>query len=286
MESNTSITDIIRQRYSCRTYDPSPIDVERRGALAAFVAAPGHGPFGSPTRFCLAAAREDDAKALRGLGTYGFIRGASAFVIGAAGPGTKNLEDFGYVMEEIVLFATSLGLGTCWLGGTFTKSGFTRRIGLRREEVMPAVVSVGRPAGERTVLDRLSRSVAGSRSRLPWSSLFFDGSPGAPLSPEAAGRYAGPLEMVRLAPSASNKQPWRVMRGGSAWHFYLERTPGYLKGLSGRFVTCDLQRVDLGIAMSHFTRSAREAGLGGRWVVCEPGPEREGREYVASWEGQ
>jgi len=41
--------------------------------------------------------------------------------------GDKNLEDFGYLMEEAILFATGLGLGTCWLGGSFTKSGLPKR---------------------------------------------------------------------------------------------------------------------------------------------------------------
>jgi hypothetical protein len=47
----------------------------------------------------------------------------------------------------------------------------------------------------------------------------------------------------------------------------------------------DLQRLDLGIAMSHFELTARELGLGGRWekrpTSLSPLPERT--EYVQSW---
>ena len=32
-----------------------------------------------------------------------------------------------------------------------------------------------------------------------------------PLTEEEAGDYQFPLEMLRLAPSAVNKQPWRVV---------------------------------------------------------------------------
>jgi len=35
-----------------------------------------------------------------------------------------NLENFGYRMELIVLHATDLELGTCWLGGTFFTQQF------------------------------------------------------------------------------------------------------------------------------------------------------------------
>jgi len=288
MRHDRPMTDIIRQRYSCRTYQKVPIDPERRAALAAFVADPGSGPFGAPVRFCFVAAADDEARVLRRLSTYGFIRGATAFVVGATSPGPRSLEDFGFLMEEIILFATALGLGTCWLGGTFSKSGFAARIELREEEVMPAVTAVGIISEERTLSDRLVGRASGNRSRLPWPDLFFDGQFGTPLTTEAAGPYAGPLEMVRLAPSASNKQPWRVVRAGGAWHFFLERTPGYLTGLARRFVTADLQRVDLGIALDHFQRTAQDAGLAGSWTVNDPGLTLPTgvTEYVASWHAE
>lgn len=286
MQLQRPVTEIIRQRYSCRTYHKVPIDAERRAALAAFAAAPGPSPFGAPVRFCFVAAGEDEARALRGLSTYGFIRGATAFIVGATGPGPKNLEDFGFLMEEIILYATGLGLGTCWLGGSFVKSGFAAKIALREDEVLPAVTAVGIISEERTLTDRLIGRTSGNRSRLAWPHLFFDGQFGAPLSAEAAGPYTEPLEMVRLAPSASNKQPWRVVRAGGAWHFFLERTPGYLSGLAGRFVTCDLQRVDLGIALDHFQRVAQEAGLAGSWMLDDPALALPTSltEYVASWQ--
>lgn len=33
-----------------------------------------------------------------------------------------------------------------------------------------------------------------------------------PLEKEEAGNYEAALEMVRIAPSASNKQPWRILK--------------------------------------------------------------------------
>jgi hypothetical protein len=74
------------------------------------------GPFGSPVRFSLVAAKPGESETLKKLGTYGFIKGARAFIIGAIKHSEKNLEDYGYLMEQVILFATSLGLGTCWLG--------------------------------------------------------------------------------------------------------------------------------------------------------------------------
>lgn len=285
MRYGKPVTDIIRQRFSCRTYLDAPLAEETRGALETFLAGLERGPFGAPTRFQLAAATEEDRNALRGLGTYGFIRGATGFVLGVVGQGQRNLEDFGYCMEDAVLYATALDLGTCWLGGTFRKSRFAARIDPGEGEIMPCVTSVGYIEDQPGLVARLARRYAGSHGRLAWERLFFEGQFGVPLTSQGAGAYAEPLEMVRLGPSASNRQPWRVVKGDGAWHFYLKRTTGYGQGMGGLFMAADLQRVDLGIALCHFERSAREAGLAGHWAVDEPRIQKPGElvEYTASW---
>jgi nitroreductase len=283
---NKPITEIIPQRFSCRTYLELPIDEGTRQRLLDFMNTRQGGPFGSHPRFSLIAATEQDRSALRGLGTYGFIRGASGFILGAVEPAEKDLEDYGYLMERILLFATALDLGTCWLGGTFTQSSFARKISLTGKEVMPAVASIGYIANPEKARNGLVRQLADSHHRLSWERLFFDRQFGLPLKREDAGEYATPLEMVRLGPSASNKQPWRIVRDGSALHFYLGRTPGYREGFFQVLLKLvDLQRMDMGIAMCHFELTAREAGLKGEWVVDEPEIEKPDglTEYMVSW---
>ena len=81
------------------------------------------------------------------------------------------------------------------------------------------------------------------------------------------------------------------MKDRETWHFYLERTPDYGKGLATRLLGSkgeafpDIQRIDLGIAICHFDLASREMGRTGMWVVEEPAPA--GRlplmEYVASF---
>lgn len=50
------------------------------------------------------------------LGTYGVIKGAQDFIAASVGKGELSLEALGYTFEELILYVTSLGLGTCWLG--------------------------------------------------------------------------------------------------------------------------------------------------------------------------
>ena len=281
------ITEIIQQRYSCRTYLDQPIAEDKRQQLADFLSSLRCGPLGASARFELVAATEQDRNSLRGLGTYGFIKGATGFIVGAVQPGEKNLEDYGYLMERAILFATDIGLGTCWLGGSFTQSSFAKKISATRNEKMPAVTAIGYIADPDRSNDWI-RQRAGSDHRLPWENLFFHKNFGKPLTRDEAGDYAVPLEMVRLGPSASNKQPWRIVQEGNAWHFYLQRTRGYGDGLTFKLLRlADLQRVDMGIAMCHFELTAHELGLRGEWMIKEPDIEKPDKltEYVASWVG-
>jgi nitroreductase len=189
-------------------------------------------------------------------------------------------------MEKVILEATRLGLGTCWLGGTFTKSSFARKANLQSGEIIPCVVSAGYPAEQPHFIERLARERASSDRRRPWERLFFDTDFETPLTPDRAGDFATALEMVRQAPSASNKQPWLILRQGEAWHFFLRRTPGYREGMMVRLVTvADLQRIDLGIAMCHFELTARDFGLPGGWTIQQPPlvPQFQETKYIASW---
>lgn len=280
------VTEIIKQRFSCRSYLNHPIKKETRQLLAEYAASVKTGPFGTQARFELVAATEQDRIALKNLGTYGFIKGASGFIIGATEVVGTHLEDFGYLMERVILFATDIGLGTCWLGGTFTKSSFAKKISASSSELIPAVTSVGYIAKTPRRVDSMIRRGAGSDRRLPWERLFFDSRFGVPIPREAAGDYVVPLEMVRLSPSASNQQPWRIIKDGNVWHFYLHRTPGYLdRRLVKLFTVADLQRIDMGIAMSHFELAARELGLEGYWEMNEPRIEKPDdlTEFTISW---
>ncbi len=286
MLPNQSVTKLIEKRFSCRTYLDIPIEQEKRQRLVDFMASSQEGPLGTRARFELIAATDEDRKALKSLGTYGFIKGATGFIMGAVNDGEKHLEDFGFLMEQIILFATSLELGTCWLGGSFNKSNFGQKMALQNGELMPAVAAVGYISGKRRIVDTIIRQGAGAAKRLPWESLFFDKQFGAPISREVAGAYATPLEMVRLGPSASNKQPWRIIKEGHTWHFFLWRTRGYGKGGFLGFVKlADLQRVDMGIAMSHFALTAAELGLEGQWSIREPQIQKPDGliEYIVSW---
>jgi hypothetical protein len=191
------------------------------------------------------------------------------------------MEDYGCCMERNVLKATSMGLGTCWLGGTFKRSGFAGKISINESELLPAISPVGYPRDTRSVVDRVFRYVAASDKRKPWNELFYLHDTDNFLDDQNSGEFNTPLECVRMAPSASNKQPWRIIKGNGqdTFHFYLKRTPGY--GNMGKDI--ELQNVDMGIAMCHFELSAKELGFKGDWSINDPLIKSVGMEYIVSW---
>lgn len=275
------VVELVRARRSCRSFAavaPEPRLLAGLEAFAAGVAV----PFGSGPRFGVIDNEIVRAGNLFSAGSYGMIKGARfylAVLVRRSEP--RRWEDAGFAMEAAVLRATDLGLGSCWIGGVFDRRRFGRTLGMDAGEQLPAVIVLGWPAERRSLRDRLVRWSAKGDRRKPAADLFFAGGWGSPMALEDAGQWAQILESVRFAPSASNKQPWRLVRLGDAFHFFLSRDKAY----SAMMPLADLQRIDMGIAMCHFQFSATELGLKGEWGGHDPKlPDTPANfEYVVSF---
>jgi len=275
-----TLSEIIKKRISCRTYSNKPIEENILRQLESILSATHEGPFGNRPNFKLLNMEAITPAQWKKMGTYGTIRGARNFVAGIIKPGPRAMQDYGYCMETVILKVTALGLGTCWLGGTFQSGAFALSAGLKKDELMPAVTPLGYPANEKSLTEKIMRRFAGSDHRKRWADIFFIDDFSHPLPKDAAGKYCEALENMRLAPSASNKQPWRVLYDSkdNIFHFFVERSRQYkMLGIS------HLQDIDLGIAMSHFEITARELMLPGRWKVIPYAPKDKSLDYVVSW---
>lgn len=277
---NTSIAELIKKRHSVRTYKPEVLDKELKTKLREY-AAGIKGPFDSKVRLELVDSAELADKSAGKIGTYGVIKGAKTYIAGITDKSSRSMEQLGYCMQQMMLYAESLGLGSCWLGGTFKRSQFADMVGLKEDELIPAVTPIGYPSEKKAVVESVMRKLAGSDNRKSWNELYFNESLDVALKPEEAGDYLIALEMLRLAPSASNKQPWRVLKQGKEYHLILKHTKGY-----GNALGFNIQKVDMGIAMCHFEMTAREAELKGHWMVKTQSPlleHAEDVEYIVSW---
>lgn len=283
MMSNSSsfektISEIIKERTSIRTYNQNDIDEEKIVKIKDFINNL-KGPFYEKVRFRIINSQEPSKG--EKIGTYGIIKGANIFIAAAYENGEMALEEVGYEMEKLILYITSLGLGTCWIGGTFNKSEFSKAMDLKNNEILPIVTPIGKSEEKKRFIERAMKLFAKSKKRKEWCELFFLRDFSVPLTPVInLGYFKEVLENVRLAPSALNKQPWRIVKDSNKFHFYINSSK-----IKSDELTFDIHRIDMGIAMCHFDLTCREIGLEGRFVKNNPEIENIPRntEYVITW---
>lgn len=263
--------EYIRQRRSVRTYDGRELKKEDQEKLCSFMEKIEN-PYEIPVSFKFMNAKEDGLTCPVVIGTDLYVGGKIKLV--------PNFNvAFGYSFEMLVLYAQSLGIGTVWLGGTMNRSAFEQAMELAADEIMPCASPLGYPARKMSMRESMMRKAIKADERLPFEELFFDGTFDKTLSKESAGALAQPLEMVRLSPSAVNKQPWRVVVADNAVHFYLKRSKGF-----GHDTNLDMQMIDMGIALCHFFLAAKENGLSIVFSQNAPMIRAESdMEYVASY---
>ncbi|MCP5105209.1 MAG: hypothetical protein GY950_17605 [bacterium] len=201
---------------------------------------------------------------------FSLIVNPVTFIIPCIRQSPATYESCGYVMEHIVLKATDLHLGTCWLG--YFNTNFFKWIPLNHDEIRPAVCVVGYAA-----------EMCEESTRTRWENLFFSEDFYTFLSRQTAGAYYESLEMLRLAPSSGNTQPWRIVKekNRNTFHFYK-------KSVDSHYEAIKLHNVDLGIAMCHFELISKKNRLDGNWKKIEqniyPIPPKS--EYIISWIGK
>lgn len=259
--------EAIKTRKSSRTYIGLVIDDHTINKIKAYIKSL-EPPFNCKCRIEILHADSDD-KPLK-LGTYGFIKGATTFLALVIEEGPLAEEGAAYIFERTILYCTSIGLGTCWLGVSFNKKTFKEQLNLNSKETLRIVSPVGYPSDKSHLSLFLIFGKNNSYQRKPFSANFFDKTFATALTEESAGVYDQPLEMVRLAPSANNKQPWRIVKEDQMLHFYKVKSSGF-------------ESVDLGIALCHFEQTCKALNIEGHYKVLEKAPFSEKASYVISW---
>lgn len=285
MSFKHSIIETMKRRQSVRTYDTMPINDEHYALISEYINNEGHlvGPFNRQGRIQLVKVNKNVTDKGIKIGTYGFIKNARAYLVGICENNKYSLVDFAYAFHKLVLFLTELNIGTCWMGGTFSRSSFEKEIIVNEHDFIPCVTPIGYPREKKRVFDKALRYVVKADNKKPWEQLFFDSTFNQALQEEKAGQLETPLEMVRIGPSASNKQPWRLVlsKDRKVVHLYIEHTPNYAPGFGYK-----MQLLDMGIAMCQFEMACQELNINGEWIVQEPSLQllSEHTEYIASWQ--
>ena len=131
------------------------------------------------------------------------------------------LLNVGFMYQQLDLYAQSLGLGTCWVGlGSLTNDESVPE-GMK----LAVMMAVGIPDGvpERTLADFRRKSMQ-----------------------ELTDRPDDRLEALRLAPSATNSQPWFVTHDGDTLRIWREELGLIKQRTLGR-----MNKIDTGIGLCH-----------------------------------
>ena len=269
------ISEVIRKRMSCRTYRPIPINEEDRLALEDFIRLNSIGIDNERIDFKLIHKAESE-KPLKI--NYGMIQGHNSFILGTSKPNPDSRLNYGYLMEKILLKATELGIATCWVG--YFDQSFFKEVEVREDMEIPSIIIVGYAESKQSVGERLVRYAIKAHKRNDWGTLFFNYQTKSPLSNKLEAGYIQALEMLRLAPSSGNSQPWRVYYDHITNEFHF-----FKKTINKKYDQLGLHEIDLGIAFAHFELVAKANGMKGQWIklASDKIESIEDLKYVGSW---
>ena len=248
-----SLLQAIRLRQSTRRYSDRHVGDDQLQYLLEFASRVRH--IHTPgIRVDLVDGQEQAARVLaRYAGVYGLVQGAPHLLIGLLPEDTDEARlDLGFVLEQVVVEATRLGLATCWMTGSYHPGLAAREIELQEGEIVAAAVSLGYPRSDQRARlhDGLIRRIVRATRKRPLEEICFEGRWGHGWKPEEADPLLVELlEYARLAPSAHNGQPWR---------FLVNRDRISLTLISA-------QPIDAGITMAHVELAAGELDVAGYW---------------------
>jgi hypothetical protein len=214
------------------------------------------------------------------IGTYGVIRNAQGYVLGSCNNDPEAVFDFAYVLEGLVLELTNSNIGTCWLAGTFKRSEFDQYYPMSNGDIIPAITPIGYAKDNMHLRERMMRQFIKANQRKNPDELFFYGDFNNTLK-DRAKIYVRAMNYIRLAPSAKNNQPWRVLVSSdlSKVHFYIIKSLDHDQAFA-----CTPEYLDIGIAYRHFIEGIAEEGLQGELVADAPEVlTASDMEYIATW---
>lgn len=163
----------------------------------------------------------------------------------------EGLVNVGFMYQQLDLYAQSQGLGTCWVGlGSLKEPERMTPPGMK----LAVMMAVGLPdhAPERSGAEAFNRR-----------------------APEDLSDQPDPrLEPLRLAPSATNSQPWFVTHQGNTLHVFREALGRIKQRTHGR-----MNLIDTGIGLAHLYVANPESF---RFVRADEVPILDGYVYMGS----
>ena len=228
-----TLQEAIKARHSVRAYQGQPLSDADAHALQEKIDAVNR-----EGRLHIQLIRNEPKAFLGPFARYGKFRGVTDYLVMAGVKADDLDERIGYYGEQLVLFAQTIGLNTCWVGLSYTK--IPGPYVLNEDEVIQAYVSIG--YGE-------TQGVSHKIKRIDQVSNVSDQTP---------DWFRRGVEAALLAPTAVNQQKFSFE--------FLPAEDGQLPRVRAKkgFSLIGYTHMDLGIAKCHFEIGAGKDNF--RWA--------------------
>lgn len=167
----------------------------------------------------------------------------------------------GYIMEQVVLYLTCKGLGTCYQGALKVKPS-SEAIALGQKPYMVVAFGYGKENIERDASQA-------KRYRMQDIAIYKE---------EIGEEIKTMLRAAKIAPSSMNAQPWRFVAYHNRIHIFLRRE-GFKSPFQKR-----LGDVNIGIVIAHLALAAEELWLEATIKTVDSISEREfkNNQYITT----
>ena len=207
----------MRERHSVRVYTPQPIEGEVLQNLKQYIDQCNR-ESGLHIQLIL-----NEPQAFSGrMAHYGKFSGVRNYIALVGNKGANLDEKLGYFGEKIVLMAQTLGLNTCWVALTYSKSKAAHTLDKNEKCVLVIAIGYGATAGTAHRGKTAEQVMRAAENPPQW---FQNG-----------------INAALLAPTAMNQQKFTFSLNG--------------KKVTAKAGTGFYTKVDLGIAKAHFELGA------------------------------
>jgi hypothetical protein len=220
-----TIKEAIYVRQSCRNYNEKQIETEKSKTLNNAI-----DEINKKSGLHIQLIQNDKSAFSKFSKSYGFFKGVSNFIALIGRINEDNLDELaGYYGQKLVLLATTLDLGTCFVGGTYDKS-YTQKY-CEEDEVIVLVIAIGDKAEKETGFQNMIRKFS-YRKNKPYTSFIES-------SLLVDDWIISGVKAVSMGPTAVNRQGIELRYKDNVLTIHITK--------KGSF-----DHVDLGIAKANF----------------------------------
>jgi nitroreductase len=178
--------------------------------------------------------------------SYGMISGVKSFI---ALVGNNKIENFkqklGYYGEMIVLEATSIGLGTCWVGGTYDNKKCKSHIKFNEQDELVCIIVIGHTPKELSIKEKVVKKLNEKNKR---------------LEDIVISNKNNICSWIEIGIKCALKSPSALNKKEISYEIYENKIKAFISSKNHGY-----EEIDLGISMLHFELGADSEGYKGNW---------------------